>query len=1216
MKKVFVSLLVLLAGCFTTTLTAQISQGGTPLSFKPDDKISLSEIPFKVMSSVDVEALKKEDVYNDQIKDIPWRFGENIMVNLNPKNSGTWDVLKDGSKLWRLGITSKGALTINLTFDNYKLPKGATLFIYNTDKTEVIGAFTDFNNQEDRYFATTLIRGESVIIEYYEPAHAEFSGELNLWRVTHGYRGVSDFEKSFGESGACNVNAVCSQGDPIRDQIRSVAMLVIGGSGFCTGALINNTNNDGTPYLLSANHCYTTPGTVVFWFNWQSATCSNPGTSPAHNSVSGATDKAKYATSDFWLMQLNTAPPAEYNIFYSGWNHTTDANIATKVWGIHHPSGDIKKISWEDDGVTTSAYLGATGSGTDHWRIDSWSDGTTTEPGSSGSPLFDTQGRIIGQLHGGWAACGNTDPDYYGKLGISWTGGGTNATRLSNWLDPAATGAVTLDGYDPNTPTFAVDGAMNEIVIPTVTYTDTIHIIPTVIISNEGTDALTDATITYIIDGTNEVTYNWTGSLNTNEMDSIKFPEIKLEYGDHVFVSKITVVDDENPENDSLVINYTVDPFVPPVSLNARLQDEDDVYLSWNPKAGGSFTDGFESGDFSNWGDVVEGPGTIGDVGFPYWYVQNSEPNYIFEGSYSAVVNWGYNLDTWIITPEVDASVNTVVTFEWQSSYYWSVDPNDNADMFVKVSTDGGTSWDNLWTFGEIGVWDNFTWYETTLDLSAYSGSAIQVAFNVVANDNGDVALDNVYVGEGFKKTGTRALSSPAKVKQNVKSVRGLNLKNDRIVQPDKISLVDYSIFRDGVEIAQTADSSYIDTSLAAGNYTYYVIANYTDPEGSSSPSNEVEIVVPNALSAPYLTGFVDGKDVNLAWSRYIASDYQDSFETGDFSNWGIFIEGPGTIGENIYPYWFVQSDYPDYVLDGSYSALVSWGYTIDTWITSPPLNVNENSMLEFYWQSSYYWNVDPNDNGDLFVKLSTDGGISWETIWTFGEIGLWDNWAWYVTTIDLSYYSGGTIILAFNVVASDNSDITLDSVSFKSSDKLHAVGTHRISPPLVTNEDARSIRNVPGDNFISPLNKAATFVDYSVYRDDEEINSTNYESFTDPDLPPGTYLYYVVANYTDTVGTADTSNTFIAVVNVVSTENHPAQESALIYPNPSHGSFTIETDGKYSVTVLDMSGIMIVEFDISSTAHTLDLSKVGAGIYFLKFRSDDTSFTAKVIVK
>ena len=84
------------------------------------------------------------------------------------------------------------------------------------------------------------------------------------------------------------------------------------------------------------------------------------------------------------------------------------------------------------------------GDGT-HVRITDWDLGTT-EPGSSGSPLFDQNHRIIGQLHGGYAACGNDDSDWYGRFFTSWTGGGSPTNRLSDWLDPISTGQPALDG--------------------------------------------------------------------------------------------------------------------------------------------------------------------------------------------------------------------------------------------------------------------------------------------------------------------------------------------------------------------------------------------------------------------------------------------------------------------------------------------------------------------------------------------------------------------------------------------------------------------------------------------------------------------------------------------------------------------------------------------------------------------------------------------------
>jgi hypothetical protein len=447
--RLFVFVLVF-SGLFSVSY-GQISQGGQPLSFKLDEKDLLNNVPIEKMPVIDVEALKAEDEIVDPLKNSPWRFGKVHQVNLNPQNSGVWDILDDGSKIWRLNIACPDALSINILFDMYQLPKGAELFIYSSGKNELLGAFTDFNNQNDFFFATSFVFSSEIIVEYNEPANVEFEGILNISEITHGYRTIGDYTKVFGGSGWCNVNVACPSAAGMEDQIRSVAMLASSNGvsgGFCTGALINNTENNGIPYFLSADHCYSYPGSIFYIFNWESSTCSNPSSSPSYNTMSGATQRARNSSSDFWLVELNQTPPVNYNVYYSGWNRTTATSLSGKIWGIHHPSGDIKKISWSNNGVTTTQYAGSAGSGSTHWRI-AWSDGTTTEGGSSGSPLFNSEGRIIGQLHGGGAACGNTLPDWYGKLSVSWTGNGTNTTRLSNWLDPAGTGATAINGYDP-----------------------------------------------------------------------------------------------------------------------------------------------------------------------------------------------------------------------------------------------------------------------------------------------------------------------------------------------------------------------------------------------------------------------------------------------------------------------------------------------------------------------------------------------------------------------------------------------------------------------------------------------------------------------------------------------------------------------------------------------------------------------------------------------
>ncbi|MGZ4061157.1 MAG: T9SS type A sorting domain-containing protein, partial [Bacteroidia bacterium] len=232
---------------------AQYSIGGTPYSFS-NKAIDKQSINVAAMPSFDLAAMQAEDAINDQSKG-PFRFGYNHMVNLNMDNSGTWTSLANGDRIWQLNIKSAGAQTINLAMDDFFMPDGAKLFIYNEDKSFVMGAFTKLNNQEDKNFATDLIPGESIILEYYEPAAVSKKGKINIFRVTHGYRGVEDYVKSFAGAGSCQINVNCSLGTNWQTEKRAVVCLVSGGSEFCSGALVNDVPNDGKPYILTANHC-------------------------------------------------------------------------------------------------------------------------------------------------------------------------------------------------------------------------------------------------------------------------------------------------------------------------------------------------------------------------------------------------------------------------------------------------------------------------------------------------------------------------------------------------------------------------------------------------------------------------------------------------------------------------------------------------------------------------------------------------------------------------------------------------------------------------------------------------------------------------------------------------------------------------------------------------------------------------------------------------
>ena len=439
----FICFFVLLA----ISASAQISVGGKPASF---GKSIPGIIDSRRLPRVDVAAYLAEDM-QEAGKDIPYRFGAPIDVSFNMNNSGSWNRLADGSNIWRLEIISEGAYSLNLLYDEFYLPEGGRFFLYNSDQSSILGAFTSANNKSHRKFSTAPTPGDKVILEYYQPASVTEDAVIKISRVVHAYRNIFhrsiiDRVSGFGDAGSCNNNVNCAVGDEWQDQIRAVSMILTsGGFRLCTGSLVNNVRNDGTPYYLTANHCLGGHASWIFMFNYDSPTCSNID-GPTWMTVQGSTLMASYSTSDFGLLLLTEQPPDSYNVYYNGWsaeNVPGDSSV-----GIHHPSGDIKKISFDYDFVTATSWLG-TAPGTTHWRVGNWEDGTT-EPGSSGSPLYNKQKQVIGQLHGGYASCASITADWYGRVARSWLGGGANSNSMKPWLDPDNTGILAIDGFDPN----------------------------------------------------------------------------------------------------------------------------------------------------------------------------------------------------------------------------------------------------------------------------------------------------------------------------------------------------------------------------------------------------------------------------------------------------------------------------------------------------------------------------------------------------------------------------------------------------------------------------------------------------------------------------------------------------------------------------------------------------------------------------------------------
>lgn len=450
LKRLFLLFVIATSTC---TINAQVKtnfNNPEKIDAKGKFKKNYSEAIFELAAPDLTKALAKEKAEVESGSKI-FYIAEPVPVNIDVSKLASW-VNDSRYSNGKFTLKSKGAKTLSINFSNFTLPKGTEMYVYNKDAEMITGVITDAENNEAKVWGSSIYKGDEINIEIKVPLGEKEKLSLQITNVAYGYKNIF-IEKvaGFGLSGACNINVLCPAGNDWVAERNSVVYIAhADGRALCSGAMLMNTCATNIPYVLTANHCFANDNNVAGWrvhFQAWSPTCPNPGTNSDGILFNGSTLKANWAPSDFCLVQLNQTPAANSGIHYAGWSRETTA--ATSGVSIHHPSGDVMKISTyttplirEDD--PARCFLNPVGEL--QWVVQ-WDQGVT-EGGSSGSPLFDQNHRIVGQLSGGPSSCtqpANCRIDMYGRFDNSWTGGGTNATRLSNWLDPDNTGAITTN---------------------------------------------------------------------------------------------------------------------------------------------------------------------------------------------------------------------------------------------------------------------------------------------------------------------------------------------------------------------------------------------------------------------------------------------------------------------------------------------------------------------------------------------------------------------------------------------------------------------------------------------------------------------------------------------------------------------------------------------------------------------------------------------------
>ncbi len=451
----------------TLFAAAQISFGGEPASFKQ----SVSSLRSAGVSKVievrpdfnpdDIKGLQAWDAQQVRVK--PLVIGRAIATDINFARDAERVTLDDGTVVYRLTIDAKNAKANILYYDDFFIPQnGGELFIYTPDRKAVLGKYTYETHPKHGAFATEPLPGTTAILEYKPALNSEEMPSILISSVGHIFAKAAPTEDPGEDQGSddCSVNINCKEGAEWQDQKAGVVQMIMFSGGYvsiCSGDLLNNTNEDFTPYIISAAHCESLTNRRktsnsnldqwIFTFHYEKMGCSSGSFALGRGKTMVGCDLMAFlpiqGQSDGLLLKLDQMIPDSYRVYYNGWDRS-DA-IPNSGVGIHHPAGDAKKLSVYDGNVTTATWRtpDAVGGPAAHFFFH-FTKGET-EGGSSGSSLWNENKLVVGTLTGGGGRC-QSGTNFYGKLNYHWDKykqAGDATTQMASFLDPKTNGQAT-----------------------------------------------------------------------------------------------------------------------------------------------------------------------------------------------------------------------------------------------------------------------------------------------------------------------------------------------------------------------------------------------------------------------------------------------------------------------------------------------------------------------------------------------------------------------------------------------------------------------------------------------------------------------------------------------------------------------------------------------------------------------------------------------------
>jgi hypothetical protein len=610
----------------------------------------------------------------------------------------------------------------------------------------------------------------------------------------------------------------------------------------------------------------------------------------------------------------------------------------------------------------------------------------------------------------------------------------------------------------------------------------------------------------------------------------------------------------------------------------------------------GTLTDylneGFEGGVVppSGWTAVINNAYT--------WQIHTLDP---YSGIYAADVEYDPALipqDEWLVSPSLDLSSVTsalVLKFYWNTSYYWFVDPFNNADVFMKISSDGGSTWNTLWSEDSVGVFTNWEWYPQELDISSYGGqSNVKIALNYVGVDAAQFITDEISL---YSIAGPGQATNP----NPTNGATGVDVTNLVLswTNPSGATLNEVWFGTPG-NLTQIHSGSLVSAVNAPSPLNYFTVYNW-----------RVDEIDGTGTTTGPVWSFTTVQDPNLV------TLFEEDFELG-LGNWTITNLG-GTCDWNVW----------DDITWESLSLPELPGGTTGQWLgansdgcgsgTTMNTEIKMNSGIDCSLYQTVTLSYDSDfrvfidDIGEL--DISTDGGTSWTNLRTLQGVSvrneqvLYSNISSYAALqsdvrLRMVYQGAYDYWWCLDNMIIEGSDIVpVELTSFTANASEGLVELSWTTATELNNQGFEIQRNSGNDY------QTVGFIDgHGTTTQAQEY------SFTDV-VTPGSYSYRL--KQIDLDGSFEYSDVLevdVTVPDVFALEQN--------YPNPFNPStkidFSLAVDSKVSLKVFDVLGqevVTLINYDLGAGAHVVDFnaSSLNSGVYFYRIDAagiDGTNFT------